>query len=65
MPHQFGNLCYHMEQICDMGGGGKCRGGGGELSEGGGWCNIETIFVFAKFSTIVEIFINISTTFQY
>ena len=22
MSHQFDNLCYHMEKICDMGGGG-------------------------------------------
>ena len=25
--HQFGNLCYHIEIICEMGG---CLGGGGE-----------------------------------
>ena len=33
MSHQFGNLCYHIEKICDIGGclggnvwGGKCLG---------------------------------------
>ena len=42
MLHQFGNLCYHMEKICGMGGclggmsGGKCLGGNvlGEMSSG-------------------------------
>ena len=32
MLHQFGNSCYHMEKIGDMGGGGGCLGE--EMSRG-------------------------------
>ena len=46
MLHQFGNLCYHMEKICEMGGclggikclGGKCLGVGKCRRGGGDQC---------------------------